>query len=227
MPSTMLPTIFSTLPTSSAVSRRLVLAGAAALLALPARAADGIGEVAFVHQWANRIDTSGNTSGLYVDDAVRFRETVATVPRGALHLNMQDGSEVRLGSDCRVVLDEFVYDPGKPEAGKMVATVGKGIARFVSGNIKQRFQVRTPTVTIGIRGTDFSVWVEDNRQGRTTIWVNEGSIVVQPNAGGAAVEVPQDSTVAVAAGSTNVDLNAPRPPSDPGLSPRLRLRPNR
>lgn len=227
MPSTTPPTISSILPNSSAVSRRTVLVGAAALAALPARAAEGIGEVVFVHQWANRIDGAGNSTGLYVDDAVRFQETVATVARGALHLNMLDGSEVRLGSDCRVVLDEFVYDPGKPEAGTMVATVGKGIARFVSGNIKQRFQVRTPTVTIGIRGTDFSVWVEDDRDGRTTIWVNEGAIVVQPAAGGAAVEVPQDSTVAVEAGSTDVDLNAPRPPSDPGLSPRLRLGPNR
>jgi hypothetical protein len=214
-------------PTSSAVSRRALLAGAALLLVVPrARAATGIGEVEFVHQWANRIDASGEATGLYVDDPVHFDETVATVPQGALHMRFLDDSELRLGSDCRVRLDEFVYDPGQPAAGKMVAEVGKGIARFVTGKIKQRFQVRTPVASIGVRGTDFSVWVEDQRGGRTTIWVNEGSIVVTP-AGGQAVEVAQDSTVLIEPGSGTVQQNAPRPPGDPGLSPRLRLRPNR
>ena len=221
------PTASRTWPINSAVSRRVLLAGAAALACVRyARAATDIGEVEFVHQWASRTAPGGETSALYVSDPVHFDETVATVADGALHLRFVDGSELRLGSNCEVKLDEFIYDPGQPSAGKMVARVGKGIARFVTGSIKQQFQVRTPLAVIGVRGTDFSVWVEEDRGGRTTIWVNEGSIVVTPE-GGAPVDVAQDSTVLIEPGSGTVQRNAPRPPGDPGLSPRLRLRPNR
>jgi hypothetical protein len=220
--------ISSTSRSSWAVDRRAVLASALAVgLVRPARAAPRIGEVAFVHEWASRIAADGSSSGLRVNDAVFFNETVATVDDGALHLGFLDDSELRLGSDCRVVLDAFVYDPARPGAGAFSAQVGKGIARFVTGKIKGGFRVRTPTSVIGVRGTDFSVWVEEERQGRTTIWVNQGAIVVTPVAGGAAAVVPQDETVLVEPGGTAVLRNAPRPPGDPGLSRRLRLGPNR
>jgi hypothetical protein len=57
------------------------------------------------------------------------------------------------------VLDKFVYDP-RPDQSSFVATATKGVFRFVTGNLpKSSYTIHTPTATIGIRGTIFSLAV--------------------------------------------------------------------
>ena len=124
-------------------------------------------------------------------------------------------------------VDAFVYDPGSG-GGEMAVNVAKGFARFVSGRLSgPRFTVRTPTAVIGIRGTDFSVWVEEARGYKTTIWVNEGEIEVTPVAGGGAAAVLSDEVVAVAPGGREVLRNVPKPVADRGLGLGIRLNPPR
>ena len=151
------------------------------------------------------------------------RERVTTYVDGGLHIEFLDKSVIKLGSGASVVLDEYVYD-GQPGSGRMVATVGRGVARFVSGNMNQQaVSVRTPMATMGIRGTDFSVWVEES--GRTTIWVNQGSIHVTPTDGAIAAEVVEGETVLAAGAGAGVERDARRPPPDPGIDTTFRFRP--
>jgi len=52
------------------------------------------------------------------------------------------------------VIDEFVYDPNAG-TGKLVASFGKGVVRFVGGKVSKQkggVSVKTPVGTIGIRG---------------------------------------------------------------------------
>ncbi|WP_162914659.1 FecR family protein [Desertibaculum subflavum] len=191
----------------------LLWAGAAA-------AAERIGRVEHVEVWATGTPEGGTSRPKHIGNGVEARETVATVENGALHLIFLDRTELRLGSAATVVLDSYVYD--RARGGEAVLRVARGITRFISGRLGTgQLRVRTPSVEIGVRGTDFSVWVEAD--GRTTIWVNEGAISVQPLAGGAAADVAQGETVAVAAGATAVQRAAPRPLTDRGLLPAIEL----
>jgi hypothetical protein len=154
-------------------------------------------------------------------DSLYFRDTLQTVRDGAMHIVLKDNSVLRLGSNASAVIDEFVYDPSGN--GRMVASVSAGIARFITGKLKgEQVAVRTPTATIGVRGTDFSVWVE--RDGRRTIWVNQGTIAVTPQ-GGQQELVQTGETVATS--GANLQRNALRPNPDPGLEEAAVLRARR
>jgi len=197
----------------------------AALLSLPVlgpvQAAERIGRVDLVEVWATGTPEGGRTAAKFVGNPVEARETVATTEGGALHLTLADRTELRVGSNATLRLDEYVYDP-KAGTGKATLAVSRGIARFVTGRMrKEQFAVRTPSVEIGVRGTDFSVWVEAD--GRTTIWVTEGAITVRPLSGGVIADVGADETVAVAAGGTVVQRNAARPLTDPGLLDAIQI----
>jgi len=70
-----------------------------------------------------------------------------------------------------LVIDDFVYDPKKPAAGKLALNMASGTVRYASGAIAKndpsRVALNTPTATIAVRGTDFSATVDE--LGRSTI----------------------------------------------------------
>ena len=196
------------------MDKLLALAAALAVCAGPAAAAQPIGSAELVRIWASGRPPGAPERPVYLDDGVFARETLRTVEGGALHVVFEDATELRMGSAATVTLDEFVYD-GAAGTGKLVGSVARGIARFITGKVdKDAFVIRTAAAAIGVRGTDFSVWVEAS--GRTTIWVNAGAITVTP-LGGAPAEVSEGETVAVAAAGGEVQRDALRPPADPGL----------
>lgn len=199
----------------------VTLAAALAAWAGSAAAAPSIGHADLVLIWATGRPPGAPERPVYVQDDVFAQETLRTVEDGALHVIFRDGTELRMGSAATVTLDEFVYDPDAG-AGKLLGSVSRGIARFITGRIDDSaFAVRTPAALIGVRGTDFSVWVEED--GRTTVWVNEGAVVVTPR-GGAAALVREDETVAVEPGSAALQRDALRPPGDRGLLNPLQIR---
>jgi len=185
---------------------------AALLAAGPAAAAEpAVGRADIVEIWGTRTGADGRGGALYDRDQIYFRDTLQTVRDGAMHVTFRDSSVLRLGSEASAVIDEFVYDPSGN--GRLTATVGAGIARFITGRLKsEQIAVRTPTATIGVRGTDFSVWVEES--GRTTVWVNDGRITVTPQ-GGQTETVEDGETVATSGGT--LERNARRPNPDRGL----------
>lgn len=92
--------------------------------------------------------------------AARLRETVHigdTITSGAnsqLQVLLRDRSTFTVGSNARLVIDRFVYDPGRGTTA-MAATVGKGAFRFMSGRPAPGGSrtITTPVASIGIRGT--------------------------------------------------------------------------
>jgi len=64
----------------------------------------------------------------------------------------------------------------------MVVNATLGVARFVTGKMgSAAYQIKTPTTTIGVRGTVLTVTVEED--GTTSAVVEEGAIVVQGQTG--------------------------------------------
>lgn len=191
--------------------KRTILLLALSLAGAAEAAEPVVGSVHLVNIWGARTGADGRGGAIYDRDSVYFRDTLQTSRDGAMHVTFKDRTVLRLGSNATAVADEFIYDPSG--SGKLTASVTQGIARFVSGRLKgDQVAIRTPTATIGINGTDFSVWVE--RTGRTTVWVNDGAVTVTPQ-GGQTELVNDGETVATSGGT--LERNAIRPNPDPGL----------
>ena len=102
------------------------------------------------------------------------RETVSTGRDSAAKIVFVDQTNLSIGPQARIVLDELVF-PGDAARGRAVVNLTEGAFRFVSGLLpKENYEIRTATATIGIRGTRFSVL---SARGVTTITLEEGAIV--------------------------------------------------
>ncbi len=76
----------------------------------------------------------------------------------------------------RLVLDKFVYDASAPPKSISI-TLAKGAFRFITGaSDKAAYEIKTPTATMGVRGTVFDVFVADN--GESIVLLHEGSVEV-------------------------------------------------
>ena len=83
---------------------------------------------------------------------------------GRMAIEFLDSSVLKLTEHSKVVIDEYIYDPN-PEKSKLALNMASGTARFITGRLaaikKENIQIRTPSATIGIRGTDFTTTVDE------------------------------------------------------------------
>lgn len=80
-------------------------------------------------------------------------EAITTGPNGHLHILFRDESNMTLGPNAKLVIDEFVYDPASG-TGNVVLQQAEGIMRFVGGAISKtgNVTINTTVGTIGVRG---------------------------------------------------------------------------
>ena len=89
-------------------------------------------------------------------------DTVTTGPAGRVRLVFSDKSVVSLGPKSNLVISEFVYDPKKKKRKSLLRLISgkvKVFANNLNGYRTKRFDVKSPTAVIGVRGTVFLVWV--------------------------------------------------------------------
>jgi hypothetical protein len=83
---------------------------------------------------------------------------------GRVEIKFIDDSTVKVTEHSKLVIDDFVYS-GKPSTSRMALRFASGTARFATGQSgkmnKGNINLRTPTATIGVRGTDFAATVDD------------------------------------------------------------------
>src|SRR4051812_36274816 len=84
---------------------------------------------------AVNIDATGTPPGagsrtLTIGTNIIYKERVQTSAQGSTQILFPDTSTLNVGRNSNIVIDEYVYDP-KAGSGSMVATVSKGVARFV------------------------------------------------------------------------------------------------
>lgn len=98
-------------------------------------------------------------------------DTVSTNSQGKFMISFVDGTTVKITENSRLVIDDFVFDGDKPKAGKLGLRLALGTARYASGALAhgnpKGVNIRTPTATIGVRGTDFLMSVDE--AGRTMV----------------------------------------------------------
>lgn len=125
---------------------------------------------------------------------------------GRMQVLLLDETVFTVGPNSDLVIDEFVYDPVSG-AGSVSANFTKGVLRYVSGKVAQvnpgNVTIRTPTATIGVRGT--SLFVIDDPETADTQFIgllgpgaaNDGNL----KAGGMTVSAGNSSVEVLRAGN--------------------------
>ena len=94
---------------------------------------------------------------------VQLGNVLKTGKPGSMGVTFRDNTIMSLGPDTEISVDEYLYAPAKGDL-KLGAGIAKGSLNYVSGVIAklkpEAVTIKTPTGTIGIRGTHFLAKVE-------------------------------------------------------------------
>jgi hypothetical protein len=196
-----------------------VAAGLTALLALltvanagPARAATD--EPIHVGRAASVVDNVQGRIGtappkrIIVNEKLFYEQRIITTNDSRSVVEFRDGSELQIGPNAIVSLDRFVFNPFESKSEKVITSVA-GAFRYISGmeTKSSSIEIRTPTATIGIRGSAAEWLVHPSLP--TFFSLQHGIATVQTQAG--RVEVNPGQSVAV------VSRNSP--PTPPAQTP--------
>lgn len=120
----------------------------------PAVAEPQVGVAAAINTTTFGTPPGGARNVMVLGENVIYRHRIETSGSGLVQVLLKDGSTFTVGPNADLVIDEFVYDPNAG-TGTLVASLGKGVARFVGGKLSKNrggVSVKTPVGTIGIRG---------------------------------------------------------------------------
>jgi len=142
------------------------------------------------------------------DFNVESYDTVKT-KNGKTAIQFVDETRVDVTENSKLVIDEFVYDPNT-STGKLALKASFGTVRYASGQIaknsRQNVKIRTPTAVVGVRGTDFSLTVDET--GNSTIILLPSCTEV-PRPGGGVDRLCVTGEIEVSSDIGSVILNQP------------------
>src|SRR3989442_2822803 len=152
-------------PTAKAVGAfhlGLLFAGFAFLLPAFAQTAAGqgtpalAGKVELVEGDVRFFDRAMTMRRPVTEDSIFEGESIATGPNGEVHLRMEDGGfiAVRPGTKMRIARFRAQGDESDVMNIRLLEGSFRSITCWIARFGRNNYQVRTPTVTIGVRGTD-------------------------------------------------------------------------
>ena len=122
-----------------------------------------IGDVILHEGNANIERTNGEDVDAEKDVDIFQYDTVKT-GKGKVAIGFIDDTRVDVTQHSKLIIDEFVYDPNT-KTGSLSLKAALGTVRYASGQIAKtsptEVQIKTPTATIGVRGTDFSMTIDE------------------------------------------------------------------
>jgi hypothetical protein len=104
-------------------------------------------------------------------------DMIETADHASAQVEMRDGSLLKIGADSRLLLTDYKFDGG----GNVVSAgleVLSGWLRFAVSRLRSnesRYAINTPTMTIGIRGTEGVIEAHSTRGG---LLLEEGEVAV-------------------------------------------------
>ena len=145
------------------MSRRMSARGALvglllASAAVPAVALEQSGNAIRVDPAVNANGTGGQRL-LELEGAVFMGDEIVAGPNGLAQIKFIDDTRLVIGPNSRLKIDTFVFNPNNT-AKKVTISALRGTFRFITGKSPHdAYSIRTPTMTIGVRGTvvDISV----------------------------------------------------------------------
>jgi len=143
------------------------------------------------HRGNASVERSGEKSVLKNGSDVEFKDNVRTGD-GDVGIKFVDETNVAVSPHSSLIIDEFIYDPNSRSGSKLVMNIALGTVRYASGNIaklnRQNVDIRTPTARIGVRGTAFSMTVDE---------IGKSLVILLPNADGTVGEISVESGAGV------------------------------
>ena len=107
--------------------------------------------------------TDGEDVDSQIDLDIFSYDTIKT-GKGKVAIGFIDDTRVDVTQHSKLIIDEFVYDPNT-KTGSLSLKAALGTVRYASGQIAKtsptNVQIKTPTATIGVRGTDFSMTIDE------------------------------------------------------------------
>ena len=161
------------------------------------RADPSVATVVFVAGTARRVGAPGGdaAAALAIGDELRAGDSIATDAESTLTLRLADASRVLVAGGSRLRIDSLLrIGPRKALDARLRVDAGEAESRIRSAAdastepppaAPTRFEIRTPALTLGVRGTDFRVRVDTDAQ-RTRAEVTQGRVAAGvPGAAGA------------------------------------------
>ena len=151
----------------------------------------GIGKI------SNQLNESLTTgSKLY------FGDSIITEAASTAQILLMDQTTLTIGESSELVIDEFVYDP-QTKIGKFISSVKIGTVKIITGEISKtnpdNLEIKTPTGSIGARGTEFAVVTESDT--KSTV------VLLGPGVNNTLGMVP--GNLRVTDGNINIDITQP------------------
>lgn len=167
------------------------------------QAAEVFGTIELVEGSVRIIDARGQIRLPHVDDKISEGDTVVTGRDGEMHVRSEDHAIVAIRANTKFRIDAYL---AQGEANDKTAfSLLEGAIRSITGWIgklnPQAYSIKTPSVTLGIRGTDHETSVvlpsepgqtqlapagtyDKVNTGSTIMQSDKGSIVLKPNEAG-------------------------------------------
>jgi len=111
------------------------------------------------------IDRKDGDKGIVVEKELDvFSYDTVKTGNGKVGIEFIDATRVDVTQHSKLIIDEFVYDPNT-KTGKLSLKAKLGTERYASGQIAKNsatnVKITTPTATIGVRGTDFTMTIDE------------------------------------------------------------------
>ena len=120
--------------------------------------------------------TNQNNEKLSNGSKIFFGDTVVSNNNSNAQILFLDQTNLTLGEDTELTIDEFIYDPNSHD-GSFVSNVKSGTVKFITGQISKKnpenLEVKFPSGTLGARGTEFVVLAE-NKNESTVVLLGPG-----------------------------------------------------
>lgn len=132
-------------------------------LASPAFGGEAVGSVVEMKGSAKLYRGETSEIELKGNDFVRMEDEIET-SLGEVGIEFEDETQVFIGENSYLFIDEFVYDPATG-TGEVAIDAAFGTLRYISGKIaensKEDVIITTPTASVTVRGTHFTVNVSE------------------------------------------------------------------
>jgi hypothetical protein len=169
-----------------ALIRLLVLLSLINLIAEPAIA--GIGEIT-EYNGTGLVERSEEEINADLSLPIEMDDYIQTA-KGVIGITFDDETQVKVSEHSELTIDDFVYDPNTSQ-GSLGLKVAMGTVKYASGNIAHSdpdsVNIETPSATIAVRGTAFTMTVDELGKSLVILVPNidgsVGSIVVSNDVG--------------------------------------------
>lgn len=173
----------------------------AALVCEPAYAQE-TGSAVSVKQQAS-LESDSDSVKIIRGTEIATGDTIATNASGQVRVDFTDGTRLLVGPNSKMVVEEYLLSSNS-SVSKFSMNALSGTYRFITGRSNsQAYSIRTPSATIGVRGTTIDFKVVNPTY--MVAWNGTGILC---NLGGICVELDEPCSVGVVNGAAPQEVTS-------------------